>query len=125
KGDGLQDHHHIAIPSEVYSNKEKARDIRLIYTDKIKVKFVKDDQVETPSGRWCNICKNDDEFVKKSGMRKAFHTGSNSSCRQHIRQHYAIYQERCKAANILEHHWAIPRIIWKKMEDERMGKKAG
>jgi hypothetical protein len=58
-------------------------------------------------------------------MRKAFHTGSNSSCRQHIRQHYAIYQERCKAANILEHHWAIPRIIWKKMEDERMGKKAG
>jgi len=69
--------------------------------------------------------RNDDEFVKKSGKRKPFHTGGNSSCRQHIRQHYAIYKEQCKAANILEHHWAIPCIIWRKMEDERMGKKAG
>ncbi|KAF8240406.1 hypothetical protein L208DRAFT_1068752, partial [Tricholoma matsutake] len=90
-----------------------------IYTDKIKVTFVmKDNRVETPSRCWCNICKNDDEFVKKHGKQKVFHTGGNSSCQQHIRQHYEIYQQWCKEANIPEHHWAIPCLIWKRMEDE-------
>ena len=70
-----------------------------------------------------SLDRNDEEFLKKSGKRKAFHVGGNSSCRQHIHRHYAIYQERCKAANIPEHHWAIPRIIWNRMEDERKGKK--
>ncbi|KAI0278182.1 hypothetical protein BC826DRAFT_874247, partial [Russula brevipes] len=55
-------------------------------------------------------------FIKKSGPRKAFHTGGNSSCRQHLRQHYEIYQNRCKEANILEHHWAVPRTIWRERQ---------
>lgn len=67
--------------------------------------------------------RNNEEFVKKQGKRKAFFTGGNSSCRQHIRQHYAIYQERCKEADIPEHHWAIPRPVWRKMEEEKRGKK--
>jgi hypothetical protein len=52
------------------------------------------------------------DFVKKEGVRKGFHTGGNSSCRQHIRQHYKLYQERCKEADIPENHWAVPRKIW-------------
>ncbi|KIK05364.1 hypothetical protein K443DRAFT_3861 [Laccaria amethystina LaAM-08-1] len=123
EGDGLHDPHRILIPSMVQSKKDLARDVQLIFTDPIKVKVVlKDNRVETLSGRWCNICKNDVEFVKRHGKRKAFHTGSNSSCRQHIRQHYKVYRKRCKEANLPEHHWAIPRIIWKQMEEERTGK---
>ena len=58
KGDGLQDHHQIYIPSEVHTQKDKARDLRLIFTDKITVKFImNDNSVDTPTGRWCNICK--------------------------------------------------------------------
>ena len=58
KGDGLQDNHRINVPSEVLTQKDKARDLRLIFTDKITVKFVlKDNSVETPTRRWCNICK--------------------------------------------------------------------
>jgi len=66
--------------------------------------------------------RNDEEFTTKYGKRKAFLTGGNSSCRQHIRQHYPIYQERCKEANIPEHHWAMPRPLWREMEEERKGK---
>jgi len=66
--------------------------------------------------------RNDEEFVKLCGMCKVFHTGRNSSCQQHIHQHYEVYRQWCKESNIPEHHWAIPQIIWKKMEEERMGK---
>jgi hypothetical protein len=55
-------------------------------------------------------------FVQKEGKQKAFHTGSNSSCRVHIRQHYKLYQRKCKEANIPEHHWAVPRLIWNERE---------
>ena len=65
--------------------------------------------------------RNDGGFMKKYGKRKAFHTGGNSSCQQHIRQHYDVYQQRCKEENIPEHHWAIPRPIWKKMQEEKKG----
>jgi hypothetical protein len=65
--------------------------------------------------------RNDASFIKKNGKRKAFHTGGNSSCRQHIRQHYEIYKQRCKEGKIPEHHWAIPRPIWNKMQDEKRG----
>jgi len=63
--------------------------------------------------------RDDAVFIKKEGQRKAFHIGSNSSCRAHIRQHYKLYQERCKEANIPEQHWAIPRPIWNEMEEAR------
>lgn len=67
--------------------------------------------------------RSNEEFIKKNGRAKAFFTGGNSSCRYHIRQHYDLYKERCKNADILEHHWAIPRPIWKKMQALKNGKK--
>ncbi len=60
----------------------------------------------------------DSVLIHKHGKRKAFHTGGNSSSRLHIRQHYGLYKEHCKANNIPEQHWAIPQTIWKKLEDE-------
>ena len=39
-------------------------------------------------------------FVAKHTLRKAFHVGSNSSCRQHIRSHYELYKARCAEQNI-------------------------
>ena len=46
-------------------------------------------------------------------MRKAFHKGSNSSNRFHIRQHYEVYKERCEKGKIPVHHWATPPNIVK------------
>jgi hypothetical protein len=51
-----------------------------------------------------------------NGKRKAFHKGGNSSCRLHLRQHYKLYEERCKEANIPINHWAVPREIWRVMQ---------
>jgi hypothetical protein len=46
-------------------------------------------------------------------VRKAFHKGSNSSNRFHIRQHYETYKERCEKGNITMNHWATPPKIAK------------
>ncbi len=59
----------------------------------------------------------------KGGERAAFFTGGNSSCRAHIRQHYKLYSQQCKVKNIPENHYAIPRPIWRKMEEERQNAK--
>ena len=58
-------------------------------------------------------------------MCKAFHKGGNSSCRAHIRQHFEIYKEKCEKAGIPVNHWAIPREIWKVMEEEKEEAKRG
>jgi hypothetical protein len=54
-------------------------------------------------------------------VRKAFHKGSNSSNRWHIRQHYEIYKERCERGNIKMNHWATPPKIAKAKEAQRDG----
>jgi hypothetical protein len=64
----------------------------------------------------------DEDFVKKKGVRKAFHVGGNSSCRQHIRAHYDIYKTRCEEKRVQMNDWAIPRLIWKEMN--KTGKSA-
>jgi len=69
--------------------------------------------------------RNDEAFVKSHGKRKAFLRGGNSSCRFHIRQHYEIYKVRCEKADVLINHWAIPRTIWKAMEEEKEEEKRG
>jgi DNA-binding LacI/PurR family transcriptional regulator len=77
------------------------------------------------------ICKNikpnlqtcgrdDKKFVAKHGKRKVFHIGGNSSCQAHLRQHYDIYKKRCEEKGIPINHWAIPRTVWKKMEEEKV-----
>ena len=64
----------------------------------------------------------EDPKVQKAGTRKAFHLGSNSSCRQHIRQHYEIYKARCEGQNIPIQSQAIPRPIWKALQAEKESK---
>ncbi|KAH9920794.1 uncharacterized protein B0H18DRAFT_858789, partial [Fomitopsis serialis] len=50
-------------------------------------------------------------FVKKHGLRKAFFLGANSTCRQHIQQHWLAYKTACEAANIEPNHRCIPRDV--------------
>ncbi|KAF9245220.1 hypothetical protein BU15DRAFT_9901, partial [Melanogaster broomeanus] len=45
------------------------------------------------------------------GKWKAFHLGSNSSCRQHIRAHYELYQEQCNKLEIVENPHVVPREL--------------
>ncbi|KAF8181780.1 hypothetical protein BJ912DRAFT_1023504 [Pholiota molesta] len=111
---------------ETVVKKELTLDLLTIMSDRVTVKFkVGPDKHLIVLGRWCNICKNDKEFVKLSGMRKAFHKGGNSSCRTHIRQHYDLYKERCAKDSIPMNHWAIPRPIWNEMEAEKEAMRAG
>jgi len=53
---------------------------------------------------------------KSKRLRKAFFCGGNSTCRQHIRQHYAIYQERCREQGLAENYRAVPPHILKERE---------
>ena len=46
--------------------------------------------------------------MKKNGLRKAFHVGSNSSCCQHIRSHFDLYKEQCEEKKLKVHHHAMP-----------------
>jgi hypothetical protein len=71
------------------------------------------------------LSRADNAFISGHGMRKAFHIGGNSSCRQHIRQHYEVYKTRCDAERITIHHWAIPRPVWKEMQMAKNERKAG
>jgi hypothetical protein len=52
--------------------------------------------------------RGDPKAIKARGLWKCFFTGSNTSCRQHICQHYGIYQEQCKKMGIPENNRAIP-----------------
>lgn len=58
--------------------------------------------------------------MKKWGLRKVFHVGGNSSCRQHLRQHWELYKKKCEENDIPVNHWAIPRAIVKKMEVDKL-----
>jgi hypothetical protein len=62
------------------------------------------------------IHRDNPEFIKEHGIRRAFHTGGNSSCRQHIRGHYPIYKSKCEKEGIPVQHWAIPRDTWIEMQ---------
>ena len=57
------------------------------------------------------IQRDDEAYVAKYGKWKTFHVGSNLSCRQHIRSHYAVYQKRCAEQDLKEHHHAVPQAI--------------
>lgn len=64
------------------------------------------------------MCRIDEKFLATKGKRKAFHVGSNSSCRQHIRLHYEVYQERCVERGIAENHHAIPREVLRRRQEK-------
>ena len=63
-------------------------------------------------------------FVVKHTLQKAFHVGSNSSCRQHIRSHYELYKARCAEWNIPEHHHAVPHEL-ERARKKHASKEAG
>ncbi|KAF8461322.1 hypothetical protein DFH94DRAFT_640946, partial [Russula ochroleuca] len=88
---------------------ESTKDLLLIFSDHITVKFKKKNDIyKTVVGRWCTVCREDKDLVKRGGVQKAFLKGSNSSCCQHLQKHWEIYQKRCKDAKIKVYHWAIP-----------------
>ena len=60
---------------------------------------------------------------KSKGLRKAFFCGSNTSCRQHIRQHYPIYQQRCTEQGLQENYRAVPPYILKEREEAKKPRK--
>ena len=70
-------------------------------------------------------CRDDEQFTKLNRKRKAFHKGGNSSCHFHIRQHYNVYKKKCNDADIPIAHLAIPRPIWKAMEEAKEEAKRG
>lgn len=69
--------------------------------------------------------REDEIFVRKNGKRKAFHLGSNSSCRQHIRIHYEEYQQRCVEGGIPENDHAVPREILERRRQVKVGTAVG
>jgi hypothetical protein len=71
------------------------------------------------------VTRDDEAFVKSNGKRRAFFKGGNSTCRFHLRGHYKKYKEKCDAADIPVNHWAIPRNIWKVMEEAKELAKKG
>jgi hypothetical protein len=76
--------------------------------------------------RQCCTYRNDrvdKKVIEESGIRKAFISGGTSTCRVHIRQHYQIYSERCKAKGIAENHHALLREDFNRMQREKNGLK--
>src|SRR5271155_299478 len=65
------------------------------------------------------LSRGDKDFVSKSGLRRAFHVGGNSSCRQHLRQHWNLYKKKCEESNTPINHWAIPRHVWRQMKADK------
>ncbi|KAF8229373.1 hypothetical protein L208DRAFT_1073781, partial [Tricholoma matsutake] len=110
---GLDDHHCIEAPPELHVKKDSMKDLSTIFLDLVTVQFTRGSVVETVKGRWCLVCKADDKIVKSKGLRKTFFTGSNSSCHQHICQHYELYKKWCEDAKIPLNHRAIPLPILK------------
>ena len=122
---------------ELLEVKQRAQDLLTIFSETCDVRFfLPNGKVDVLKGRWCTVCKwahkkinwrvklttfqrEDEVYIKKYGKRKTFHVGSNSSCRQHIRRHYTLYQERCARQGLKEHHHAVPRAIAKERKQAK------
>jgi hypothetical protein len=57
KDDSVEDHNHLAIPAKFNCKKDMAQDVRLLFSDRVKVKFTKGSTTKTLEGRWCIICR--------------------------------------------------------------------
>ncbi|KAF8333385.1 hypothetical protein F5887DRAFT_893497 [Amanita rubescens] len=113
-----------SLPEKLVMKKGKADDVLTIFTEPCFVKFVlSNGNAQVLKGRWCNVCRGDEKFIKKKGVRKAFHVGSNTSCRQHIRSHFDLYKERCEEKNFKVHHYAIPPEIARAQNQAKKGLK--
>ena len=61
--------------------------------------------------------------LKLKGLCKAFFCGSNTTCHQHLCQHYAIYQQQCKEQGLTGNYQAVPPQILKEREAMKSPKK--
>jgi hypothetical protein len=57
KDGGIEGHHHLPIPAKYNCKKDMAQDVRLLFTDRVKVKFIRDGNANTLEGRWCKTCR--------------------------------------------------------------------
>jgi hypothetical protein len=55
----------LTIPATTNSKKDMAQDVRLLFSDRVKVKFVKDGVVKNAEGRWCHTCRCISEKLRK------------------------------------------------------------
>ena len=130
----LEDCHHPEAPTELHIKKDTTKDLLTIFWDIVTVQFKKNDIVEVMRGQWCLQCKlvssefltwckglldygGDEKTIRVKGLRTTFFMGSNSSCCQHICQHYNFYKQKCSEENILMNHRAIPPSTLKEMQE--------
>jgi hypothetical protein len=127
----LEDWHHGEIPAMLVIKSDSTWDLLTIFSDHIFVnvevkKKLKNKRAvvsymqvsatiyytSMAAGFLCTTRANFRANKAITNEKKAFFVGGNSTCWAHIRQHYNIYKERCKAGNIPENHHAIPRHIY-------------
>ncbi|KAF8680603.1 hypothetical protein AX14_004549 [Amanita brunnescens Koide BX004] len=101
------------LPEELVTKRDQTRDLRTIFSEKVWVRFKCGEKFEQVYGRWCNSCRHDKHFVRAKGVRRAFFTGSNTSCRAHIRCHYSVYKTRCEEEGIKLNNRCVPRELSK------------
>lgn len=140
--DDLEERHQANIGEELATKGETTKDLDLMFEPKGRVNFRKKGGGggRQLKGRWCMTCKlvfhslscsgskthtcdrSDAEHVETAGLRKCFLTGGNSTLRQHCRQHYPLYKERCEKAGVPINHHAIPPKLAKMMAKEKKEK---
>jgi hypothetical protein len=58
KGSDLEEWHQSNIPTKLKVKGESTKDLLLIFSERVTVKFKKkNDNYETVVGRWCNVCR--------------------------------------------------------------------
>ncbi|KAH7902920.1 hypothetical protein BJ138DRAFT_1108115 [Hygrophoropsis aurantiaca] len=67
--DELGPEYEAALPPELKTKKRKADDLLTVFSERCTVKFrnASTGVIETLTGCWCNVCKDDAEFVGKQG----------------------------------------------------------
>ncbi|KAG2139883.1 hypothetical protein BD769DRAFT_1350497 [Suillus cothurnatus] len=116
----LDERHRADLPDKLQTKKNSADNMLIIFSDHCDVKFTSlNGVVETKKEHWCNVCKQDENFLATHGKCKVFHLGSNSSCHQHIHSHYNLYKTECSKLGICENHHAIPRELLKKQNETK------
>ncbi|KAF8696454.1 hypothetical protein AX14_001593 [Amanita brunnescens Koide BX004] len=121
KNDSLKEHHRAEIPERQKSKKDMTKDLRTVFTERVKVTFTrKGGMRETKDGCWCEECRKDPDI---KSIDKAFLTGSNTMCRGHIRSHhYEFYSKKCKEKGIEEVERCIPAEVLRARHDSRQSK---
>ncbi|KAF9220701.1 hypothetical protein BS17DRAFT_820521 [Gyrodon lividus] len=65
--DNLSDRHRADVPAKISVKRTRTADLLTIFSDRVTVKFMSNNIIETKIGRWCNVCKEDKTFVAKNG----------------------------------------------------------